>query len=154
MTTIVWFRRDLRLGDNPALDAALSLRRPIIPVYIFDDFQAGEWSLGGASRWWLHGSLSALASEIKACGNQLIFKAGSVETIISELLLETGAASVYWNRCYEPWQVSRDKTIKCEIKILGLNVKSFNGSLLHEPWEVSKSDGTPFIIAEVSKKHN
>ena len=146
MTTILWFRRDLRLSDNPALDAALLLGRPIIPVYIFDDFQAGEWSLGGASRWWLHGSLSALASKIKACGSHLIFKAGSAETIISELLLETGATSVYWNRCYEPWIIKQDKLIETNLETKGVDVRSFNAGLLHEPWALITQKGEPYKI--------
>jgi len=58
MTTLHWFRRDLRLADNPALDAAVAIGRPVIPVYIRDDAYAGEWSPGGASRWWLHGSMA------------------------------------------------------------------------------------------------
>ena len=56
MTTLLWFRRDLRLADNPALDLAVAIGRPVIPVYIRDDADAGEWSPGGASRWWLQGS--------------------------------------------------------------------------------------------------
>jgi deoxyribodipyrimidine photo-lyase len=57
---IVWFRQDLRLEDNPALLAAHESGQPIIPVYILDDVNSGEWKMGGASRWWLHQSLGAL----------------------------------------------------------------------------------------------
>ena len=108
MTTILWFRRDLRLGDNPALNAAVTIGRPIIPIYINDDADAGVWAPGGASRWWLHDSLAALSSEIEARGNRLILKAGTAEAVINELLSETGATSVYWNRRYEPWATRRD----------------------------------------------
>ena len=146
MTTILWFRHDLRLSDNPALDAALSLGRPVIPVFIFDDSQAGEWSLGSASRWWLHGSLSALAAKIKSRGNQLIFKAGSTETIISELLSGTDATSVYWNRRYEPWAIKQDKVIKTALKAKGLDVRSFNAGLLREPWAISTQKGEPYKV--------
>ena len=62
---IVWFRQDLRLGDNPALQAALDLDRPIVPVYIRDDTAAGRWQPGGASRWWLHGSLGCLDADLR-----------------------------------------------------------------------------------------
>jgi len=98
MTTLLWFRRDLRLADNPALDAAVAIGRPVIPVYICDDADGGEWSPGGASRWWLHGSLSALSSAIEERGNRLILKTGPAASVISKLLSETGATSVYWNR--------------------------------------------------------
>ena len=60
MLTLLWFSRDLRLADNPALTAAIARGAPIIPIYILDDPDAGEWAQGGASRWWLHGSLSAM----------------------------------------------------------------------------------------------
>ena len=86
MTTLLWFRRDLRLADNPALDAAAAIGRPVIPVYIYDDVDAGEWSPGDASGWWLHGSLTALSSEIEARGNRLILKTGPAEAVIKELL--------------------------------------------------------------------
>ena len=77
---LLWFRRDLRLSDNPALDAAVALGHPIIiPVYISDDADAGAWSPGGASRWWLHGSLASLSSAIAARGNRLILKAESLQ---------------------------------------------------------------------------
>ena len=86
MTTLLWFRLDLRLADNPALDAAVAIGHPVIPVYIHDDADAEEWSSGGASRWWLHNSLSALSSEIEARGNKLILKAGPAESVINYCL--------------------------------------------------------------------
>jgi deoxyribodipyrimidine photo-lyase len=141
MTTIFWLRRDLRLSDNPALNAAVALGRPVIAVYIFDDADNGEWSPGGASRWWLHGSLSALSSAIKARGNQLILKTGSALTVIDKLLTETGATSVYWNRRYEPWATKRDEKIKTALKDKGIEARSFNATLLREPWEVNTQKG-------------
>ena len=61
MTTIVWFRQDLRLADNPALAAAALAGGPVIPVYILAPDEEGAWAPGGASRWWLHYSLARLA---------------------------------------------------------------------------------------------
>lgn len=63
--TIVWFRQDLRLQDNPALAAALAPGGAIVPVFIWDEAGEGDWPAGGASRWWLHHSLTALDA---ACG--------------------------------------------------------------------------------------
>ncbi|MDA1357913.1 MAG: deoxyribodipyrimidine photo-lyase [Proteobacteria bacterium] len=146
MTTILWFRRDLRLSDNPALAAVVALGRPIILVYISDDSDAGEWLPGSASRWWLHGSLSALASKINTCGNRLILKTGSAETIINELLSATDATSVYWNRRYEPWATKRDELIKTALKAKGIEARSFNAGLLREPWEVTTQKGEPYKV--------
>ena len=60
---ILWFRQDLRLADNPALDHAMRTGRPLIPVYILDDGPAVR-RIGAASRWWLEGSLHALAADL------------------------------------------------------------------------------------------
>jgi deoxyribodipyrimidine photo-lyase len=146
MTTLLWFRRDLRLADNPALDAAVSIGRPVIPVFICDDADVGEWSPGGASRWWLHGSLSALSSAIEARGNRLILKTGPAESVINELLSETGAKSVFWNRRYEPWATRRDEKIKNPLKNKGIEARSFNASLIREPWAVTTKKGEPYKV--------
>jgi deoxyribodipyrimidine photo-lyase len=146
MTTLLWFRRDLRLADNPALDGAVAIGRPVIPIYICDDADAGEWSPGGASRWWLHGSLSALSSEIEARGNRLILKNGPAEAVINELISETGATSVYWNRRYEPWATRRDEKIKTALKGKGIEARSFNAGLLREPWAITTQKGEPYKV--------
>ena len=146
MTSLFWFRRDLRLADNPALNAAVTSGQPVILVYISDDADAGEWSPGGASRWWLHGSLSALSSAIEASGNRLILKSGPAEAVIEELLSETGATSVYWNRRYEPWATERDKKIKTALKGKGIKANRFNASLLREPWEVKTKKNEAYKV--------
>ena len=133
---IFWFRRDLRLADNPALAAALANDGPVAPVFILDDEDAGRWRLGGASRWWLHHSLAALAADLAARGSQLILRRGPAEREIERLVAETGAASVVWNRRYEPWAVARDERLKATLKRRGVAARSFNAGLLREPWEV------------------
>ena len=140
--SIVWFRQDLRLKENPALEFAVSLGK-VLPIYILDQENAGDWPPGKASRWWLHHSLASLDNALN--GSLCTFN-GDPLKILTELIADENINNVFWNRCYEPWQVSRDKTIKSELKKMGLNVKSFNGSLLYEPWEVSKSDGTPYKV--------
>jgi deoxyribodipyrimidine photo-lyase len=135
---ILWFRQDLRLADNHALTAAAA-EGPVIPVYILDDINAGEWAMGGASRWWLHHSLAALD---KSLGGKLALYHGDPVKILPALVAETGAAGVYWNRCYEPWRMDRDKIIKSTLD----NPHSFRGSVLHEPWNMLKDDGTPYRV--------
>lgn len=137
---IVWFRQDLRLADNPALTAALETGQPVIPIYILDDVNAGPWKLGGASRVWLHHSLLSLR---KSLNDRLYVFAGDATKIIPELVKETGASKLFWNRCYEPWRIARDKHIK---ENLSVPCQSENGSLLWEPWAIRKSDGTPYRV--------
>jgi len=141
---IVWFRQDLRLADNPALRAAVATGRPVIPVYILDD--STDWKLGGASRWWLHGSLSALADALKARGIHLILRRGKAAAQLERLIEETGASDVYWNRCYEPETIRRDAAIKTDLKRRGLEAESFNSALLFEPWELKTKTGGPFKV--------
>lgn len=140
---IVWFRQDLRLRDNPALLAAHESGRPIIPLYILDDKNSGEWRMGAASRWWLYKSLSALKDDLDGT---FTFEKGDPETILSDIIKETGARKIYWNRCYEPWRIKRDKAIKQNLNGETVKIKSFNGSLLYEPHTVLKEDGTPYRV--------
>ncbi len=142
-TALVWFRQDLRLSDNPALIHALNEGYAIIPVYILDDENAAEWKRGGASRWWLHQSLSALNADMRG---HMLFRAGKAEDILPQIIDETGASAVFWNRCYEPWRIKRDEMIKAGLKDNGFETQSFNASLLWEPWTVAKDDGTPYRV--------
>jgi deoxyribodipyrimidine photo-lyase len=142
MKSIVWFRQDLRVADNPALSHAAA-RGQIIPVYILDEspMPAGR-PLGGASRWWLHKSLGALEQAL----GHLVLLRGKPGSLLSQLVQSTGANGVYWNRCYEPYAVARDTDIKNELLSANIDVASFNGSLLHEPWEVRTQDGGPYKV--------
>ena len=142
-TIIVWFRQDLRLADNPALHAAAKSGAKILPVYVLDDENAGEWKMGGASRWWLHHSLASLNADL---GEKMVFLKGDACVQIASLAQGIKASAVYWNRCYEPWRINRDKIIKQNLKEMNIAVESFNGSLLWEPWEVLKSDNTPYKV--------
>ncbi len=144
--SIVWFRQDLRLADNPALSAARDSGAPVLPVYVLDAAAGGDWSPGGASRWWLHHSLASLQRDLKAAGAPLCLRRGDSAQVIKELVAETGAAAVYWNRCYEPWAVARDKKLKADLKDQDVAVESFNGSLLVEPWELKTGQGGPYKV--------
>ncbi|HEY5641433.1 MAG TPA: deoxyribodipyrimidine photo-lyase [Woeseiaceae bacterium] len=140
---IVWFRQDLRTSDNPALHAASQSGRPIIPVYVLDDENAGDWRMGAASRWWLHHSLSSLQ---RSFGDRLVLLRGDASRLIPELAQATGAATVYWNRCYEPWRIARDSSVKTNLRQSGVEVRSFNGSLLWEPANTLKPNGEPYRV--------
>lgn len=140
---LVWFRQDLRLSDNPALLYALENGYAVIPVFILDDENAGEWKRGGASRWWLHQSLQSLNKNLR---EHLVFRMGDAKEIMPKLVEETGVQAVFWNRCYEPWRIARDKEIKQLLKDNDIKIETFNASLLWEPWTVSKQDGTPYKV--------
>ncbi len=140
--TAVWFRQDLRLADNPALVAAVAAGS-VLPIYILDDHNSAEWAMGAASRWWLHYSLQALNA---ALGGRLLVARGDALTLIPQLLATGDIDTIHWNRCYEPWRIQRDKVLKEKLSSVGIESKSFNGSLLWEPWQVLKSDQTPYKV--------
>ncbi len=140
---IAWFRQDLRLTDNPAWRAACESGRPVLPVYVLDDESAGEWRMGAASRWWLHQSLASLDGSLQG---HLSLHRGRADDVIADLVRRTGASSVLWNRCYEPWRIARDKTIKQQLADDGVEAQSFNGSLLFEPHTVRTGAGGPYKV--------
>lgn len=143
---LFWFRNDLRLTDNPALLAAAAARRPIVAVYVLDEVNAGDWAMGGASRWWLHHSLTSLAEDLKAVGGAVVLRRGDAGSIIPELAAQTGAASVYWNRAYEPGAIARDTAIKKALTDAGVEARSFKGALIVEPWEIATKQGNPYKV--------
>ena len=110
--SLVWFRLDLRLADNPALQAAIAAGGPVIPVYIHDPEAEGPWQPGGASNWWLHHALEDLDAQLTAAGTPLVIRVGESLTELKRLAQETGAELVTWNRRHEPLIVERDTRVK------------------------------------------
>lgn len=136
---LVWFRRDLRLADNPALSWAADTGRPVIPVFVLE---AGDY--GGASRWWLHGSLSALGKALERLNSRLILRRGPAVRTIATLAQETKAAAIAWNRLYDSG--ARDGKIEAHCRENGMEPRSFNASLLFEPWTVRTAQGSPYRV--------
>ncbi|MBC6414279.1 MAG: deoxyribodipyrimidine photo-lyase [Chromatiales bacterium] len=139
---IHWFRQDLRTADNPALTLATK-HSYVLPIYILDDDNAGAYAMGSASRWWLHHSLASLN---RSLNNMLSLYQGQPAAILQEIVARFDVKHIYWNRCYEPWCITRDKKIKDDLQAAGIEVKSTNGALLWEPWTIKKEDGTPYRV--------
>lgn len=140
---IVWFRRDLRLSDHPALQAAVETGRPIIPVFILDDL--GK-CLGAAPKWRLGLGLKAFAEALEQLGSRLVLRRGVAKDQLQQLVSETGAAAVYWTRAYDPDAIERDTRVKSTLSGQGIEARSFAGHLLFEPWTVSTKAGQPFRV--------
>ena len=139
---IYWFRQDLRLSDNLALTKAAE-HEAVLPIYILDDNNAGNYIMGCSSRWWLYHSLQALNTSV---GKRLSFYQGNPQTILDNILKRFDVTAVYWNRCYEPWRIHCDTLIKESLEKRGIDVYTYNGSLLWEPWKIHKDDGTPYKV--------
>jgi len=118
---ILWFRRDLRLSDHPALAAA-----------------APKWRLGLG--------LEVFGRALNDIGSRLILRQGEALAQLQRLITETGATDVYWSRAYDPASIARDTMIKSALKEQGIEAKSFAGHLLFEPWTVATKAGQPFRV--------
>ncbi len=144
--TLVWFRQDLRLSDNPALAAAVDRGGPVIPVFIWTPEEEGAWRPGAASQWWLSRSLAALNAELEKRGSRLIIRRGPTDKAFNDLLSESAATAVFWNRRYEPAAVARDGQLKSQLRDRTVAAESFNGNLLFEPWTIRNGSGQPFRV--------
>ena len=143
---IVWFRKDLRLQDNPCLEAALQSGKEIIPVYIWNQKEGGQWSPGAAARWWLHHALASLGKDIQHLGGALLLQKGSAEEILPRLADELGAETLYFGRTYDPAGLATEKAVELAFSNRNATVESFNTSLLQEPWEIKNGSGRPFQV--------
>ena len=139
---IFWFRQDLRILDNPGLSKSLTSDK-VLPIYILDDTNSNDFAMGAASRWWLHNSLRELNKNLD---NKLSLYIGDPSEILESLSSRFNIKGIFWNRCYEPWRIERDKKIKSKFIEKDIIVETFNSALLWEPWEILKSDNTPYKV--------
>ncbi|MBP2436056.1 cryptochrome/photolyase family protein [Microbacterium amylolyticum] len=145
MTSVVWFRDDLRLTDHAALSAAAQDPDGCVALYVLDEESEGVRPLGGAARWWLHESLVRLADALASYGVPLVLRRGNAETIVPAVAKEAGANGVFWNRRYGA-ERHIDARIKTALRESGTPVRSFPGSVLFEPWTISTQAGGPYRV--------
>ncbi|MEN0084329.1 MAG: deoxyribodipyrimidine photo-lyase [Leifsonia sp.] len=143
---VVWFRDDLRIADNPALYAASRSGAPVLCVYVWDDESPGLRPPGGAGRWWLHHSLADLAASLERLGAALTVLRGPSEKVIGDLLRETNASAIFWNRRYGGTERRIDAGVKTSAREAGVEASSFGASLLFEPWTIRTGQGTAFSV--------
>jgi deoxyribodipyrimidine photo-lyase len=144
--SLVWFRDDLRVADNPALSAAALTGAPIVALHVLDAVSERIRPLGGAARWWLHHSLSALAQDLGKSGIPLLLLVGAAAEIVPDVAARLGASGVFWNRRYGAAEIAIDTATKDALRRAGVTAASYNASLLYEPWEVRSKVGEPFKV--------
>lgn len=140
---ILWFRRDLRLDDNPMLAAAAETGRPLLPVFIADDSVTG---LGAAPRWRLGQGVAVFADALAGAGSRLTLRKGAPLDVLRALIAETGAGGVWWGRLYDPQARARDAEVSQALRGQGLEARSFPGHLLAEPWQMKTGQGGPYRV--------
>jgi deoxyribodipyrimidine photo-lyase len=146
VTSIVWFRQDLRLADNPALHAAAKRGEPVIPVYVWSPEDEGDWPPGAASRWWLHQSLRNLDEALRKRGSRLLLTTGRAKDVLPKLAAKAGATAVYWNRRYEPAALECSADVEKALSAAKIETATFNGSLLVEPNALLNLSGKPYRV--------
>ncbi len=138
--SILWLRRDLRLADQPALLAAIA-DGPVIPVYILDDATPKHYAMGGASRWWLHHSLTSLDAALRAKGSRLILRRGTCEDVLPALAEETGATGVHCIRHHEPWWRNAERAVAKRLDLV-----CHDGNYLAPPGSITTGSGGQYKI--------
>jgi len=142
---LLWFRRDLRLRDNPSLRAAIRSGRPVVPVFILE-LEGPARRPGAASLWWLDKSLASLDADLRTVGSRLILRRGDAGAVLRELAAQTGAALLITSRVYELDVVKRDVALAAELTRLGVETEVHNASLLLEPGRVRTGAGQPYSV--------
>lgn len=144
-TTLAWLRNDLRLADNPALDAAMRRGDRVFALYIHEDAE-GIRPPGAAARWWLHQSLLALGEDLAAHGVSLLVLEGNTVATLDAAIEQTGAKAVFWNRRYAPGECALDTIIKAGLRARDIEADSFGANVLVEPWEIATGQGKPYSV--------
>jgi deoxyribodipyrimidine photo-lyase len=144
--SLVWFRRDLRLSDNPALRAASRHAGPVVPVFVWEPEEGGSWAPGAASRYWLHHALAALDADLHHLGSRLTLTHGNPEEALTGLARDSGAAAVFWNRCPEPAAAATETRVEQALRTAGFETGAFGSALLFEPEDLRTSTGGPYRV--------
>ena len=143
---LVWYRNDLRLADQAALAAAVATGRPVLPVFVHDPDAAGPWAPGGASRWWLHHSLTALADALAAAGAPLVLRRGNAAMVLATLARETGADTVLAGIGLEPWARRQDAAVAAALAAHGVALRRFRTASLLAPEALRTGSGNGYAV--------
>lgn len=151
MRSLIWFRRDLRLADNPALSAGIE-RGEVVPVFIIDPTLLNSERVGTKRVAWLAANLRALDESLRERGSRLIVRRGEPAGVLRQLAHETQAAQVLFNLDVTPYARRRDERVALELEQHGLTVETFDDVTLHHPEEVVTLTGRPYQVFTAFKK--
>jgi deoxyribodipyrimidine photo-lyase len=137
---LCWFRQDLRVTDNPALTRALQQHTQVLCLYVHEHPDNPD---PPASLWWQQQAVQDLAHQLQG---RLLYRTGDVQHTLQQVIAEYSVGAVYWNRVYDPASIARDTALKTWLNAQTIQVHSFPGQLLFEPWELLKRDGSPYRV--------
>jgi deoxyribodipyrimidine photo-lyase len=143
---IFWFRRDLRLDDNTALTQVLTRGLPVLTVFIFDTNIIHELPADDVRISFIYDTLSELNIELRKHGSSLLVQKGDPATVWRNLIKSYDINSVFINKDYEPYSISRDLEIEALLRGNGISLFRFKDQVIFEENEILKSDNTPYSI--------
>jgi deoxyribodipyrimidine photo-lyase len=145
-TAVVWFRRDLRLHDHPALVAALAQADRVAPLFVLDPaLIAGRWRSPNRA-WFMLASLAELATSLEAAGSTLVVRAGRPEEVVPAFAQEVRAGAVHVSRDHAPYGRARDRRVAEALRPAGIPLHAARGNLIHEPEALATRSGTPYRV--------
>ncbi len=149
--TLLWLRRDLRLGDNPALVTAVAEARQkggsLLPIYVWEPRARRRWAPGAASRWWLWTSLSALTTDLRRRGSRLAIGQGDPAVVLPKMARATDADVVVWAAGLEPDERADDLRVTAALAAGGAKpVLVPSANLLYDPAAVLTREGRPYGV--------
>ena len=140
-TALVWFRRDLRLSDHPALSAALDGFDRVVPLFIWDPVLV---STSGPNRLaFLHGCVRELGDSV---GGRLVIRSGDPERMVAEAAAEAGAEAVYITADFGPYGTERDARVEAALGRPGVDLVRVDSPYAVAPGTLVTSGGTPFQV--------
>lgn len=143
---VFWFRRDLRLSDNPALLEALRGPYPVLPFFLFDDEILKGLPRRDARVEFIHRAIAGLANELKGKGSDLWVFRGKPLEAWRVLMGQWDVAAVHANRDWEPEAVARDEKVAGFLKGRGVSWRPSDDHALLPPGAVLKDDGTAYTV--------
>jgi deoxyribodipyrimidine photo-lyase len=146
ITAIVWFRRDLRLHDHPALLAAMERADRVVPLFVVDPTLLGGRFASANRTWFMLESVRALRDSLRARGSDLVVRTGDPRAVVPGFAREIGAARVYVSRDHAPYGRRRDRAVADDLATIGVEWHARRGLLVHEPENVATRDGRPFSV--------
>ena len=142
INSIVWFRQDLRINDNPAIYNA-AINSNVFPIYIYESDIPKKFKIGAAQQWWLHHALNDLNKSLD--NNLFLAKGNAIENIL-KICKEYKISEIYLNKCYEPWRIKQETDLNEALESQKINIHVYNGSLLWNPFKIKKDDGSPYKV--------
>ncbi len=144
--SIFWFRRDLRIEDNTALNEALLRSKKVLPLFIFDEQIVNGLPPDDPRINYIYDNLYTINQSIKSNNSSILCIKGNTVNVWKELIRSYSIECVYVNKDYEPYARMRDAEIEKLLLANGVEFLSFKDQVIHEENEVLKENGTPYTV--------